>query len=235
MPPHNRKRASPDASHADGPPTTKKKTATKLLPPPKEKIPRKLPAKGLVESEDGASFPYRVTWEVIQFNVQRTPKGLENKSFTDCYRNSAYQSLMSIPAVGAWLQKYHGDNHKTKFKDNTDRRCPGCEMLKVYNVVYELDGLKRNEAKQKVPLRQVDRLFSDRDGYFKNKGLSIGQSPHLRTWERLWGRSNIGCDGDRAGQQEAMEFIQFVVEALINRDSRESKGKAEAKFDAEAK
>jgi len=32
-----------------------------------------------------------------------------------------------------------------------------------------------------------------------------------------------------------MEFIQFVVEALINRDSRESKGKAEAKFDAEAK
>jgi hypothetical protein len=182
-------------------------------PPPKPAAPRHLDARGYrPQAKDATpSYQYRVDWSGVSTKNAEVPQGLENDARIDCYRNSVYQSLMSIPALWQWLVQYHGPD------TNCAADCPGCRLYQVLDEIYPTadNDTKKKKTKQdqKKLMRSIDNFFADGGNTLRNKLPTAQERGNAAFWDKVWpGKFGKGVrpDGVRDGEEDPYEFLHFI-------------------------
>jgi ubiquitin C-terminal hydrolase len=163
-----------------------------------------LPMRGFVRPHPFWFVRYKDQWEGRPIDDNMTPHGLENGR-VNCYRNSAWQALMSVPAFCNWLQRNHGPPLSGNGSKCSEKDCSGCQMYKVFDEIYpdKCHGIHSPDA-------QIDILMAV-DNYFSEIDLGTVQK-----WEKTW--TPLGTIiGKRNRQEDAAEYLNFMQEAVGKR------------------
>lgn len=163
--------------------------------------PDQLPMRGLTYPTPSRPVRYKDQWTGRPIDDYMTPRGLENQS-VNCYRNSAWQAMMSIPAFCTWLQRNHGRTRSGQRSKCSAKECSGCQMYKVFDEIYPDNS--REAHSPDVQLQILEGV----DNYFSETDLGTEQK-----WDKTW-MPDGSIKGIRNGQEDTAEYLSFMQEAV---------------------